>query len=186
MQATLALVGRMVELLGSSGGTPTPISQGPFAPSDFPIEQSGIGTEGWSDAFSAQTQNDVGAQTVVIGSQTSVYLACFDYGFNLLPGAIIVGIEVSIRLSVSGNITLYCKLRLPSGSPGTTIRSTVGPFTGSYVFHTLGGPSDDWGESLTKADVEDSDFGALIYATDDGAGALVDVDVVTVKIYYTT
>lgn len=172
--------------LSAMPDTPTPTVVGPNDPGSAPTNQAGIGTEAWSDTFAAQTEDSVGAEAVVM-SNSSNFLACFNYGWAIPGGATIVGIEVTIRcLTALEGAQVSCYLRGPAGTAIGAAKTIPAGIPNAYTEYVLGGLADLWGATPTPADVNDADFGAMVYCTDTGAGDLVNVDVVTMRVAYTT
>ena len=112
------------------------------------------------------------------------------YGHNLglsLPdGAVIRGIEARIEAGNSGNENSFddVVLRKADGTFTTTDRSDAATLIGPLTAYTYGSATDLWGESWTKADVEDADFGAGFAFLSDNASAAVDVDYIALNVHY--
>lgn len=107
--------------------------------------------------------------------------------FSIPAGATIDGVEVTIeRASGFGSTILDTTVKLVVGgvvSGDNKVEFASWPAT--MTAQVYGGPADLWGLSLTPADVNASNFGAVLTA--EGATALDtgSVDYMSVTIYYT-
>lgn len=137
------------------------------------------------------------------------------FGFNLPPAATLTGVEVRVEGSgsctcTSGctgggcngcGVSAICSL-VAGGSPSPTKNS---PVASTELVHTLGSPTDQWGLSLTAAQVNAAGFGVRLAAKlktwagdyvpqlgcfsgecDCGASGSALIDSVNVTVYYFT
>jgi hypothetical protein len=110
------------------------------------------------------------------------------YAFGLPGGATIAGIEVRVtaKQSAAGGGDIGIQLSWDTGTTVTTARSvTEGNLDivlGEYV---VGGPEDLWGRSWVDTEFSDTNFRLVLHDWCD-PGVTPQVDLVTVKVYYST
>lgn len=156
---------------------------------------SGGGTA-WSSAgnITANDNNDANAGSAFT-SVTSEVLRASNFGFSIPSGAIIDGIEVRYERfgTTSGSASLPIEVteQLIGASASFVGNNKSGGATweGTRTLTTLGGSSDKWGTSLTRSDINDSDFGFGIQAEFNGGGlgnpSNAFVDYVQIRVHYT-
>jgi len=141
-----------------------------------------FGTVAWTSPGNATASDDTYAQASPGGGNTN-YLEANNFNLGVPASGIIDGIEVGIeKRSALGSI-VDARIRIVKGGVvGATDRSSVAtwPTTDTVVIH--GGPTDKWGDTWTAADVNASNFGVAISATD--AFDVAGVDHITITIYY--
>ena len=108
------------------------------------------------------------------------------YGFNLVPGAQIVGIEVRLDARLwwsSSHQQLDVELSWDSGASWTAPR-TITVKQGAKHSYILGGSHDEWGRNWDTSDLGDFTFRVRVTAhLNDG---FVLLDWVAVRVYYTS
>jgi hypothetical protein len=145
-----------------------------------------IGTVPWNRPTNALTTNNQYAW-VALNAQTSQYLVCGGYSFNIPNGSTIRGIVVKVdRASDSAaNDVTDAAVRLAKANVlGSTDRSTTNPWTAKTV-DIHGSSTDPWGESWTVADLGPGFAAALAVQKQTAGASYAVVDTVTVEVWYT-
>ena len=115
---------------------------------------------------------------------TSHYLKANDFGFNIPSNATILGVVLAKTgyFSGSGAGTFSAKLVIGGSVAGSNRDQNFGA-VGTYVF---GGETDLWGNTLTPAIVNNSNFGVALYTTlTTASNAYVNVDGIQLSVFYT-
>jgi len=159
---------------------------------NFPIRKSWVNPGNAAANDGSLTTSTFIVQAGSSGAGTEMLLAT-NFGFTIPDGARIDGVQVTYEMSRSGG-TLgtfeYVGRMVLGGTIKNTNKAdiaTPGTFTGNKVY---GGPTDLWGETLTSALINATDFGMVTGAqvvsigpnTDSG---LANVDVIDLTVYYT-
>lgn len=147
----------------------------------------------WSNPGNATSENGSCASVSLNPSpyDDSDYLRVTGYSFALPTGAEVLGVAVRIKgyVSSSGSGRYTAKI-LKAGSPaGTSKTWDFGGEVGTTNSWTAakGGDGDLWGTTLSKSDVEASNFGVQVEAYYSGtSGKTCYVDCVEVTVYYQT
>ncbi len=191
--AIAAIVVAVIISAAAWQGSARAATVGPNLPSSG-ADDAGVGTVVWSSP-SAVTATDGTVATADIGKNAvSHYLYGSGYGFALPSNAQIDGVQVtvtgyssdgssraelhdsSVRLSVGG---------VASGTNHATDQ-LIGTSSASYVY---GGSADNWGLTLTGADVNAAGFGVLVswinVSTGPGGTETGSIDSITVTLTYT-
>lgn len=128
----------------------------------------GIGSQSWDNPRRAETSDDRRAITSLTGSETSNYLACIAYGFNIPEGATINGITVTVERHAEsgggGDFRDAAMRLLKSFSLSGADRATNTIYPSSDAEEAHGGPTDLWNTSWTPAQINDNRFGAAFAA----------------------
>ena len=153
------------------------------------------GTSQWVDTAYISA-NDLGAATVYNqdgdgGCETSYYseeLRGYNFGFAIPSGATIDGIEVVVSAYTDAACAVpiehVVQLVKTSGSRVGSNKAT-NSLTEYEVAYTFGGPTDLWGTTWTRAEINASTFGVALEYFLDANYATVYVNYVTIKVYYT-
>jgi hypothetical protein len=153
----------------------------------------GLGSAFWSNPDNIKTDIDTAASASIIGVFEETFgLAATNFDFSGIPvGSTIDGIEVEVGEYSSNEASAFwfeLRLILADDSDGSENKSGDLTSLGSAsdVTSTAGGATDKWGESISLADVQNSDWGCVVSA-ESGAGGDVDVDVewLRMKVYFT-
>lgn len=163
----------------------------------FPTSGTSVSETPWSD----NAWVNPGSITADDTSYASVTAATYDaddqtyvlkaqgFDFSSIPaGAVIDGVVVVVNAYVGagGGYIDLAQLLDTTGAKVGTAKGGEGTYTltGILTDFTFGSSSDLWGNSLTRAWVQDADFGVAIgvYATADDTD--VYVDYVTMRVYY--
>ncbi|MEQ8358407.1 MAG: tail fiber domain-containing protein [Cytophagales bacterium] len=141
------------------------------------INVSGQGSASWQSPSNASgSNNDVSwASTPTLSNnQESEFLVATNFGFTIPKFHDIDGIEVNFEsYRIDGNIRdidvflVLGGVIQSTGNRATGNNLPVGPPDGNTLY---GGAFDLWGQSLTKADVENADFGVAIRVKKVGGG----------------
>ncbi len=110
------------------------------------------------------------------------------YGFNLSPGAEIMGIEVRLDADPKDrprNARLYVKFSWDGGTHWTSSYHVDIPEWGARETYILGGPTDTWGHAWGPSEVDSSSFRCEITASFYGHEAEIYLYWIPVKVYYT-
>jgi hypothetical protein len=148
--------------------------------------------EAWVNPNNALTNDGtnaaVTAATYDTGDQTAV-LKLYTYDMSSIPvGATIDGVIVRIHArgdSTSVRIDLCQLLDTSRAKVGTNKASTVVPMTASLATYTFGANNDLWGNSLTRAWVQDADFGVAIGCHANTNNSEAHVNYATIEVFYT-
>ena len=155
---------------------------------------SAVGYAAWSNPDNAKaSDNSYAIATLTGGYEVSNYLKATNFGFNIPTGATIDGILVEIEKRIFGdgdvvsdNIVSIVKA---NGSVGSTNKAIAGNWTLIEAYSSYGGATDKWSETLTEADINDSDFGVVLSVNGDeddgGYNSTARVDHIRITVYYT-
>ncbi len=169
---------------------------GPKSAASFNIRPLNGSRQSWTNVSNAGSSDNVYATTGDIsgssGSYTD-YLEATNYGFNLPANANITGIAVDVERSDPNTSTADYSIRLVKGgnvagtdhSTGAMYSSTEN-FEISDIVRTFGGDGDLWGETWTPAEINATDFGALVSAQRAVDGTVTNgrIDNIRVTVYY--
>jgi hypothetical protein len=130
------------------------------------------------------------ATAVFAGAGNTDNLQGSNYGFAIPTGAIINGIEVSVRRMTSatngGRVTKDNVVSLVKGGVVTgTNKATVTPYTTSFAVATYGSSIDTWGTTWTPANINAANFGAVLSVNVNNS-LTATVDYIRITVYYTT
>ncbi len=152
------------------------------------------GTENWTTPDNIKLTNFLEAVfSYASNGLRSNGLAASNFGFDILipSQSTINGIQVNVHgmQNLSGGVATWNSLRLilADNSDGTENKASeaVQPRT-SVRNHAFVGDVDDlWGETLTRDDVVDPDFGFFIsFDGDSGAAATLEIDAMRMQVYF--
>lgn len=159
----------------------------------FPGSASESGTD-WSNETNIGADDDTAATTGQIGTfANTAYLYASNFDFSLPSGATIDGIECEIKARHDRGTgsawidNLYLRWNSTNqGNDQGTNDDEIGNLAEGYNTNAYGGSADTWGASVTKADVERSDFGvAVSFQNGGGLTRAMLVDYIRLKIHYT-
>lgn len=151
-------------------------------------EEQRSGTLAWSSE--ANVTADDGSVASSASSSAAGEKTWTLYGHNLglsLPdGAVVRGIEARIDARDVGASSDFddVVLRKADGTFTAVDRSDAVTLASTFAAYTYGSATDLWGESWTKADVEDADFGAGFAFLSNNANATVEVDYISLNVHY--
>ncbi len=148
-----------------------------------------VGNTNWSNPTRAETSNNQFASVGLNDNQVSDYLVCNQYGFNIPPGAAILGIVIDLeRRSSAANVASDFSMRvLKGGAAQAAERATGTVYTTADAVESHGGASDLWGTSWTPADINNASFGARFQATKfgtAGGNVSISVDHMPITVYW--
>jgi hypothetical protein len=159
------------------------------------VNLTGTGTVAWANASAILIDDTTKATfTAGAGSIVSNYLRAYGFNFGVPWTATIDGIEVEItkhESAASGNVAdNIVQIRNSSGTIVGNNKAVATEWsttsTNGGVASTYGGAADNWGLTLTGADLASEDWGIVLSAkTVAGAATVASVDFVRVRIYYT-
>lgn len=172
-----------VSLAAPSAGAST---QGPNAPGAAVSVPSGL--RPWSDPTNIEVNDGLSASVFLNAIAVSQNLQGTNFGFGIPSNATINGITVLIKkTSFDGNITDFTVKLIKGGSLSGNDKANLGTevvIGGGFSNFTYGGGADLWGNTLTPADVNASNFG-IGYATQAPSPTSVLVDFVSITVSYT-
>lgn len=154
-----------------------------------------VGTNAWLNPENITTTDDLGSTTDLNG--ISRYLRASNYGFTFPSDVTILGIELVIIRKVTNiiagdieydiNYDQYVRITKADGTIGTQNKalSSSNIWPTSYANATYGGPTDLWGETWTPAQINDTDFGAVVSVFSDAGVGFGNVDSMTLTVYCT-
>ena len=154
------------------------------------ILSSSPGSVVWSGMENVKTSNNVYATVSLSKNEpTSQYLQVTNFGFGLPEAVEILGIIVTIEKSASPSYIKDSRVSLvKKGSVQATNKALASPWPGSDENVTYGSASDLWGSTWSGADINASNFGVVIAATNsydkDSPKKEARVDSVQIAVYY--
>lgn len=157
-------------------------------------DDSSVGTLSWTSP-SAITAADVSNATATVspsGSAQTHYLKATAFGFSVPAGSTINGVVVEVKQSTfpgvgTGVDDSVVKLVVGGVVSGTN-KSAGASWPAPPTYASYGGSSDLWGNALSPADVNASNFGVVLSAQVYDGGGLGNtgyVDHVRMTVYYT-
>ena len=142
---------------------------------------AGIGATAWTSPGNVVSDNTTDATCDAAAS--SQYQVARNFNFSAIPaGATIVGVTVRVEASEhsGGTESLNAQLQNESGTlVGSSQAQTLNGTT--KAVYTYGSTSDLWSATLTRAIVQDADFGVRLWFT---TAHDVRIDYVTVAVEY--
>jgi hypothetical protein len=162
-------------------------TQGPLSPATT-VDDATVGTISWVNPNKAQVLDGVYAVAGVNpGTAQSHYLNATNFGFSIPTGATINGVLLETYFTHSGSATDKSVKLVKGGTIGGTEHSAstnLGGHDSSYF--PYGNSTDLWGLTLTPADINASNFGAVVsYQGIPSTGGLVNVDHIRITVTYT-
>ena len=150
-------------------------------------------TDDWSnpDNIKVDDTSDADADIATF-EDISAGLAATNFDFSSIPvGATIMGIQVRVgdyKLNTGAAIWTTVRLILADDSDGSVDRDSDLPNPVSGVqTGEVGNPDDTWGEGdITRADVQDSDWGFFVGGFQISGSPIVTVDYMQMRVFYTT
>ena len=145
----------------------------------------------WTNPDNAKVDDLNDASVSLSTSQQSSGLAASNFDFSeILPGAIITGIEIRVgdfeHTSAGPRAWAVVRLILADGSDGTENKAVQLQLVGGAdQTDEAGHSSDAWGETLTLDDVNDADFGFFVGVDTGGTALDTDVNFMQMRIHYT-
>lgn len=162
-----------------------PIPAGPKLGGTF-ADLAGVGTEPWTNPSNAGADDAAYASVSVNSGDQSHYLKATNFSFAVPTGATVLGVVFTFEgYSVDTSAaTVGLKLVVGGAVAGNSLHDYSSWGT-SPTRHSFGSPSNLWGNTLTPAIVNASDFGVAISANCiGGAGAFIYLDYLTLTVYY--
>lgn len=137
---------------------------GPNNPSSG-VDLPGVGSVTWQNPGNISQPGSPYASAILTGRVSTHYLNGTGYGFVIPTDATIRGIELQInRQVIEHNAGLQDNIvRLVRD--GTIVgdnKAITTTWSTAFTLVTYGGPTDLWGTTWTPADINDSDFGAVL------------------------
>ncbi len=145
------------------------------------------GDVAWADPGNITADDSLYATADFGAAGVSEILKATNYGFSIDSSAVIDGIQVTVGKSGTGDSINDAKVRLIKGGTETgDNKSSADAWPAVQAESNYGGPTDDWNEGWTVADINASDFGVAISASNSGdAVQTASVDYVQVTVFYT-
>lgn len=162
-------------------------SQGPLSPGTA-TGGGGTGDVVWTSAGNILTSNNIRATAALMPAQTTFELSGTDFGFAIPSGATIDGIVVDWERSqanLADDIVDSAVRIVKGGVTGATDRSNLDTWTDTDTYQSYGGAADLWGETWTPADINATNFGAVIKAQAPLVGGTAQIDHVRITVHYT-
>lgn len=144
-----------------------------------------LGIVAITNAANANLSDNAYATAVLLGTQTSQYLKCTNFGFTIPTDTTITGITVNVeRNSTVGLTTTDNSVKLVKGGAiSGNDKATGTTWPTSDAVATYGSATDLWGLSLLPSDVNASNFGVVVSAITTLA-ATASIDYVSITIDY--
>jgi len=147
------------------------------------VDDASVGTVTWSNPGNASTLDGVSA-TAALNNSTSHWLKATDFGAAIPIGATIQGIEVAL-LGYGDDFMLVEARIVKGGTISTTSLNDYLQSNTSPVAYIYGNSQYLWGETLTPANINATNFGFVINANETIAFSFTaSTDLLTIKIYY--
>lgn len=158
-------------------------------------EDTSVGSSSWNNYgnVTADDGNVAENNTTNFSGGETYYIKCLNFGFNIPIGATIDGIEARVQKfsdifgstgAVDGHICI-----VKGGSIGSQNKALSGywDFNDRNAYSTYGGSSDKWGESWLYSDINSSNFGIVVSASDPDTTSDINaqIDHIQIKVYYT-
>lgn len=154
------------------------------------VNNTAVGTGTWNTPGNITTIGTPYATQNLAPGATSNYLQSGSYGFSIPLNATITGITVTIRKEVFGTNNMFdniVKLVKNGTITGNNLASGTAWSNGSFGVSTYGSSSNLWGTTWTPADINASNFGVVISASNgSGNTRQIDIDYIQVNVSYTT
>lgn len=148
-------------------------------------DDASTGTVAWSNPNNAKVSDNV-YTTAVVNNSTSHWLKTTNFGFSVPTSAVILGIQVEAEAKISSSGWVLDYVRIVKGGSIGTENKTLGEYTTTDSYCSIGGSNDLWGESWTASDINSSNFGVAISTfVDTSSDYTVSIDHVRVTVYYT-
>lgn len=149
---------------------------------------SSVGSVNWSNTDNVMVEDGSRAQANLVNN-ISYYLTATNFAFSLPAGAEITGIKLEVLSRGQqnvGDVLDYSMKLIKGGTISGDNKATGASLPLDYAFQTYGGSSDLWGITLTKDDIEASNFGVAISYCSTVAGfqRQPQVDFLRVTVYY--
>lgn len=163
-------------------------SSGPNSGGTF-SDDSSVGITAWSNVNNAASSNNSYATCALNPGADGHYLKCTNFGFAIPGGSTIDGVIVIVECScdvptIQDEAVYLVKGGSIVGSNKKNL-STWDDTVDTNMSH--GGVADLWGTTLSVSDVNASNFGVVIQATNFGFKfmATASIDRVRIIVYYT-
>lgn len=160
-------------------------SEGVNSPSSV-VSDDSYGVLSWSNPGNATASDDSYVTSAVGFDFSSEYLSSTNYGFSLPSSAIINGIEVRVERKSSTGFAYDSSARIIKGGTVTgDENATYMDWANTDTIVTYGGSANLWGTTWSASDINASNFGFAIAASDSSDSSTLSVDHITITIYYT-
>lgn len=161
---------------------------GPLYPStvaDTGTNDLGASATAWVNPNNAKVSDGVyTTNTWASAGLTSNGLKTTGYGFNVPAVATIDGIYVEFQRQGTNAQTSSIDLVKAGSIVSATSKPGTDGWPSSEDWIGYGGATDLWGVSWTPSDINDSGFGAVIYALNTHGGGEGDIDAVRITVYW--
>lgn len=163
-------------------------SSGPNSGGTF-SDDSSVGTTAWTNVSNAASSNNLYAQCALNSGIDSHYLKCTNFGFAIPGGSTIDGVIVIVECYTSQiGIEDKAAYLVKGGSIVGSNKKNASQWDDSVDTNmSHGGVADLWGTTLTVSDVNASNFGFVIQATNTSPkfSGTAYIDHITITVYYT-
>jgi hypothetical protein len=173
--------------------TPAPETSGSMSVIGFPTtctNNASIGNRAWSSPANARTSNDSHAFASSMNNQTSNYLVCSGFGFNLPASATVTGIVVYAerRQDATGTGTVRdASVRLVKG--GMIVgadRASQTAWTAVDTGENHGGNGELWSTTWSASDINAPGFGVAYAVRKDAGTRTARIDVIAIGVIFTS
>lgn len=143
----------------------------------------------WANPTNATASNDSRATATLTADVATENLKCTNFGFAVVAGPNISGIEVLVERSEGSSSAAQIEDQtiqlLKAGSVVGEGRAATVRWPAADAIKTYGSSTDLWGESWTIDDINDTNFGAVVAAKNTGEESEdARVDHVQIKVYF--
>lgn len=152
----------MASLIDNAAKPIASVSSGPLSPGTMESDSS-TGSTAWGDFNNAKVLDGSYSSIISFGGFTSQLLKASNFGFAIPTNATIRGVTIRVSKYVdTATLTQEIAAKLVKGGvvSGSNRAQKTWPTSLQYV--TYGGVANMWGNSLSPADVNASDFGFVL------------------------
>lgn len=155
-------------------------------------DDDSVGTITWNNPTNIEAADGVYTEAPINAHADTHYLVATDFGFTIPDGSTISGVTLIIN-RYNSRATAYdvwdavVSLLKAGTISGDNKADLVTAWPGSFASKSYGGVSNLWGLSLTSADINASNFGAVLQVHGHGASsytARTRVDYITITVTY--
>lgn len=163
------------------------IAAGSYGPNSVGTgaDDATVGTVAWSGPGNITSSDNILSSATTGGSAITHYLKGTNCSFSVPATSFISGVVVEIERHLQGaGATTDSSIKLvKNGTIQGNDKSAGAGWPGTDAYASFGSSSDTWGLSLTPADVNASDFGAVVSASINGLAQFAIVDHMRITVY---
>jgi len=163
-----------------------PASEGPNNPGTAAQDSSNGSALSWATLDNIRVADSNAATVSVTAGNYTPYIIASNFFFSFLSGTTIVGIKVEVSKWSGANRIVDRDIRIVKGGVIGAVNKASGAFwPTSDSYSQYGGATDLWGETWTRDDINDPNFGVAIAAQCPTTSGIARVQHVRITVYYT-